>query len=188
MHKILLLIVLTLIVRNLLPAQTRLAETEKLAATAKVWGFLKYYHPKVADGKYNWDEQLFNVLPEIRKTYEREQLSEILIDWIDRLGEVQECKKCDREKNQEYFDKNFNLLWIDDQKIFTSELSEKLRFIQKHRHQGEKYYYTIREKIRNNNEPDYQDFDWKDENLRLLSLFRYWNIIEYFFHTNIKRI
>ena len=72
MHKILLLIVLTLIVRNLLPAQTRLAETEKLAATAKVWGFLKYYHPKVADGKYNWDEQLFNVLPEIRKTYERE--------------------------------------------------------------------------------------------------------------------
>ena len=31
-------------------AQKKLTETEKLVATAKVWGFLKYYHPQVAEG------------------------------------------------------------------------------------------------------------------------------------------
>lgn len=28
-----------------------LSSNQKLAATAKVWGFLKYYHPEVAQGK-----------------------------------------------------------------------------------------------------------------------------------------
>ena len=40
------------------------------------------------------------------------------------------------------------------------------------------------------NEIDYKGFDWKDENLRLLTLFRYWNLVEYFFpykyQTDIK--
>ena len=43
-------------------------ETQKLAATAKIWGFLKYYHPNVADGSKNWDEQLFQILAQIEQT------------------------------------------------------------------------------------------------------------------------
>lgn len=39
--------------------QKKLTEEQKLVATCKVWGFLKYYHPLVAAGKFNWDEQLF---------------------------------------------------------------------------------------------------------------------------------
>ena len=43
-------------------------------------------------------------------------------------------------------------------------------------------YYSRNKKIADfTNEIDYIDFDWQDENLRILSLFRYWNMIEYFF-------
>lgn len=164
-------------------AQSDLSETEKLAVTAKVWGFLKYYHPSVADGKYNWDKELFEVLPKIKSSTNKEQLSRIFISWIDNLGKVEQCKKCGQAQSLQYFQKNFDLEWIMNEEIFTTGLIEKLKYIQDNRHQGKKHYVSS-SKIGNieiRNEIDYKGFDWQDENLRLLSLFRYWNIIEYFF-------
>jgi len=165
--------------------QARLSETEKFATTAKIWGFLKYYHPEVADGRFNWDEQLFKVLPKVKGSTTKEQLSQIYLDWIDSLGEVKPCKKCYSKKGNQYFDKNFNLSWVDNDQLFTTKLSEKLKYIEQNRHQGKKYYvdyYSRKLKIANfTNENDYKDFDWQDENLRLLALFRYWNMVEYFF-------
>jgi C-terminal processing protease CtpA/Prc len=107
------------------------------------------------------------------------------LDWIDSLGKVKPCKKCGQNRNSQYFDKNFDLSWIDNERLFTDELSKKLKHIEYNRHQGKKYYvdyYSRRLKIADfTNEVDYKDFDWKNENLRLLSLFRYWNMVEYFF-------
>ncbi|WP_020532662.1 S41 family peptidase [Flexithrix dorotheae] len=165
-------------------AKDKLAETEKLAATAQVWGFLKYYHPSVAKGKYNWDEELFKVLPKVKEAESKTQLSQIYINWIDRLGKVKECKNCGNEPELEYFSKNFDLSWMENNKLFTPDLTEKLKFIEDNRHQGKKHYVSQAKRVRNiiiTNEIDYKDFDWQDENLRLLSLFRYWNIVEYFF-------
>ncbi|WP_242921326.1 S41 family peptidase [Pontibacter liquoris] len=165
-------------------AQNSLSETEKLAATAKVWGFLKYYHPNVADGKYNWDEELFKVLPKVRAASTKEELSQVYIGWLDNIGRVKECKSCKQNNSIEYFDKNFDTSWISDNLVFTAELSKRLRFIEQNRHQGKKYYVSASKKIGNievTNEIDYKGIDWHDEDVRLLSLFRYWNIIEYFF-------
>jgi len=166
-------------------AQNELTETEKLATTAKVWGFLKYYHPKVADGKYNWDEELFKILPKVKNSKNKEQLSQVYLEWIQQLGEIKMCKKCSKNKDLAYFNKNFDVDWIIHSDAFTPQLSEKLKFIEANRHQGKKEYVSIAHKrvgnIQIENEIEYKDFDWKNEDLRLLSLFRYWNIIEYFF-------
>ena len=179
---------------NIIFAQNRLTETEKLTATAKIWGFLKYYHPEVANGKYNWDEELFNILPKVKTASNTKELSQVYVDWIKSLGQVKTCKKCKPKKDVPYFDKNFNLSWIHNNQLFTTELSDKLKFIEQNRHQGKKHYisyYSRSMKIANfTNEIDYKGFNWQDENLRLLSLFRYWNMIEYFFpakyQTDIK--
>ncbi len=32
----------------------------------KKWGFLKYYHPKVAAGKFDWDLQFFAALTKVQ--------------------------------------------------------------------------------------------------------------------------
>lgn len=166
-------------------SQRKLSETEKLESVAKVWGFLKYYHPEIANGKYNWDEELFTILPEIRSCDNSEQLSKLYIDWIDKFGKIKKCKKCEQTKENDYFNKNFNLEWINNEDLFIKELSDKLGFIESNRHQGKKHYVTVESKrignIEVTNEIEYKDFDWQNENLRLLTLFRYWNIIEYFF-------
>lgn len=170
---------------SFLQAQEKLTETEKLATTAKVWGFLKYYHPEVAKGNFNWDEQLFEILPKVESAKTKKDLSKIYLDWISNLGNIKECRKCNQKTENEYFGKNFDLSWINNDKVFTSELSEKLRFIESNRHQGESYYVKFENKRVGNlnftNEQNYDDFDWNNQNLRLLTLFRYWNIIEYFF-------
>ena len=179
------LLFLILIFGNLAYAQEKLTRTEKLTATSKVWGFLKYYHPQVAKGNYNWDEQLFEVLPKIETATTKNDLSKIYLDWISSLGSIEECKKCNQKSENIYFNKNFNLSWINNNKLFTSELSEKLKFIESNRYQGESYYVKFENKKVGNlnftNELTYKDLDWNNQNLRLLTLFRYWNIIEYFF-------
>ena len=179
------LLFLILIFGNLAYAQEKLTRTEKLTATSKVWGFLKYYHPQVAKGNYNWDEQLFEVLPKIETATTKNDLSKIYLDWISSLGSIEECKKCNQKSENIYFNKNFNLSWINNNKLFTSELSEKLKFIENNRYQGESNYVKFENKKVGNlnftNELIYKDLDWNNQNLRLLTLFRYWNIIEYFF-------
>ncbi|PZX48335.1 S41 family peptidase [Algoriphagus chordae] len=165
-------------------AQSTLTETDKLAATTKIWGFLKYYHPQVAAGKYDWDEELFRILPKVKTASTQEELSQVYLDWLDNLGKVKACKKCDQITNKEYFEENFNLAWIENNDTFTDELSERLKYIELNRHQGKKYYVSKIKGICNIevlNEKNYEDCDWNDENLRLITLFRYWNIVEYFY-------
>lgn len=179
------LLVTILICGNILFAKSDFTEEHKLATTAKVWGFLKYYHPDVANGKFNWDEELFKILPEIKNSRSKEELSEIYLKWINGLGDIETCTNCELKDGVEYFDKNFNLDWISDTGIFTQELSDKLKFIELNRHQGKKYYVSVASKkignVKITNEIEYNNFNWKNEDLRILTLFSYWNIIEYFF-------
>jgi len=172
--------------------KTNLTETEKLASLGKVWGFLKYYHPNVAEGKFNWDNQLFEILPKVKNATDKEDLSEVYLKWIESLGVVEDCIECVKSSKIGNFNKNFNLDWINDDTIFTKDLSEKLKFIEANRHQGEKYFASLdnyRGNIKITNEEPHT-YDWENEQLRLLTLYRYWNIIEYFFpykyQTDIK--
>ena len=166
-------------------AQESITETDRLTATAKVWGFLKYYHPKVASGKFDWDQELFRILPSVNNAQNREEMSQVFLEWIDELGSIKPCRKCDSANDLNYFDKNFNLKWIDNEHLFTPELSEKLKLIENNRHQGQQHYVAYfkgePKMINFRNEIEYTDFHWQNEALRLLSLFRYWNMVEYFF-------
>lgn len=157
-------------------------ETEKLAATAKVWGFLKYYHPEVAKGSFDWDEQLFKKLEEVEKIKNKKELSELFLNWIEELGEVPELE-ISEEPDKDLFIKNFDLSWIESG-LFNEKLEEKLRFIEKNRFKGDHFYVSAAEQIGIavfKNEKDYDSFTWDQKSLRLLALFRYWNQVEYFF-------
>jgi C-terminal processing protease CtpA/Prc len=167
---------------HILLAQLNQTDSKKLVATCKVWGFLKYYHPKVANGEFNWNEQLFKVLPKIEEAKSNEEFSLVLETWINSLGEIKEIAPIVSPKNIEYFDKNFDLSWIDKNKLFSKKLSQKLRFIEMNRFQGNQHYVGLlnAENIFVKNE-DYSQITFMDKNQRLLGLFAYWNLIEYFF-------
>ncbi|WP_309607604.1 S41 family peptidase [Flavobacterium sp.] len=166
-------------------SQNTLTETNKLAATSKVWGFLKYYHPKVANGEKNWDQQLFDVLPKIEHAKTKEEISLVLENWIDSLGEVKKIEPIIISDTIKHFDKNFDLSWIDKNKMFSKKLLKKLKFIENNRFQGEQYYIKIDSEKGNAleiiNEIKYSEFKWDNRNSRILTLFRYWNLVEYFF-------
>ncbi|MDQ6470248.1 S41 family peptidase [Flavobacterium sp. LHD-80] len=183
MKKILLVVFLLLFQNSFSKSIT---ETQKLAATCKVWGFLKYYHPNVADGSKNWDEQLFQILPKIEEAQSAEAFSLVIENWLTSLGEIKAEKTVQPISKKDYFDKNFDLSWINKNELFSKSLSKKLKFIEENRIQ-EKQYYVAYEfgsngpPLQFKNEVKYADFKWSDKNLRLLALFRYWNYVEYFF-------
>ncbi|MBE8725113.1 S41 family peptidase [Flavobacterium hungaricum] len=163
-------------------SQTKITETEKLAATCKVWGFLKYYHPKVANGDFNWDQQLLDVLPKIEKAETQKDFSLLLENWIDSLGEVKKIAPITASKEVEYFDKNFDLSWINN-KLFSRTLSKKLKFIEENRFQGEQFYVYGLERVGNvalKNESAANP-DFTDKNSKLRMVFMLWNLVEYFF-------
>ena len=181
MKKTFLLLILICFSFNCLIAQQEISDTKKLATIAKIYGFLKYYHPEVGKGKYDWDNEFIKYLPQVLEANDKESLSKIYNNWINSLGKIEKCKNCDSD--QLLFDKNFNLSWTQDSEIFNIELTSKLKYIEENRFQGENFYVTTEPvgTIKVTNEPVYQNFSYPSEEYRLLGLFKYWNIIEYFY-------
>ncbi|WP_339702021.1 S41 family peptidase [uncultured Marixanthomonas sp.] len=149
-----------------------------LELLGRVWGFLKYYHPRIAKGNYNWDYQLFRFLPEYLKVKNDKERNNIIMNWIDSLSQLEKCSKC-KPTDEDAILKP-DLKWIDNQE---EDLKNKLLYIYKNRSQGKNYYIGMAP----NGNPDfknenaYSNMPYPDDGYRLLSLYRYWNMINYFF-------
>ncbi|WP_223606097.1 S41 family peptidase [Chryseobacterium sp. OSA05B] len=162
-------------------AQT-LSETQKLESLCKVWGFLKYYHPHVAKGDFEWDQELLKKIDELDHIRNKDQLNELYFKWINNLGKVDECKKCSTEnKEKVYFLRNFDLGWMNDKHLFNEKVSRQLLFIQNNRNLGSNHYIgNGGKKVYFKNENSYGS-KFTTKQTSLLELFRYWNLVEYFF-------
>ncbi len=161
-------------------SQPELSAPEKLQLTAKVWGFFKYYHPGVNAGTLNWDNHLIEIISKLDDVKTGPDLSALFNSWIDSLGTVQPCGDCHSKREQEYFDKNFDLSWLQNE-VFSPALVEKLMYIKENRTQRQHYVALDGATTYFTNEPVYTAAQWKDENVRLITLFKYWNVIEYFY-------
>lgn len=164
-----------------LAAQQTMSETTKLVSLGKLYGFLKYYHPEVSQGKFDWDQQLVEYIPKVLKANTKAELSSLYLTWINSLGNIKTCKKCKTKTN--YFDKNFDLSWIKNSELFSTELISKLIFIEDNRNQNDNYYVTTAPvgNVVITNETTSEPNGFPSEELRLLGLYKYWNIIEYFY-------
>ncbi len=157
-------------------------KTEDLALLGKVWGFLKYYHPAVAEGKYNWDYELFKILPKIIASKNVKERNTILYSWIDGLGEVEKG-----ESLKNIFAKvkcRPDLDWISETPKLGDSLSTILIEIKNAKRGEENHYVYLATGIGNpvfTNEDSCAQFKYPDSGYRLLCLFRYWNCIEYFY-------
>lgn len=157
------------------------SENQKLESLCRVWGFLKYYHPHVAKGNFNWDQQLFKKINELERINDRKALNDLYTQWIDSLGKVNACTECSQETNTTYFLKNFDLSWIDNPDIFTEATTQKLRYLENNRNIGNNHYIGKGgRKIYFTNENSYGS-QFTSKQISLLELFRYWNYVEYFF-------
>ena len=153
---------------------------ENLVLLGQVWGFLKYHHPTIAGGELDWDQELVQLLPQYLALKETDARSKILVEWIDKLGPADLCTNCKKT------DKDA-VIAPDHQWLFQTEMSttlrSKLHDIYSNRHQGSQHYVVISDSGSPQfpNEKHYKDDVYPDVAHRLIALYRYWNIIQYFF-------
>jgi hypothetical protein len=158
------------------------APAEHLALLAKVWGFLKVHHPRVAAGGLNWDYELFRILPAVAKAKTRDAASRAMVRWIDRVGMPPACRPCAELPDSAAMAPRIG--WIHDRSLLTRDLSSRLERIYRDRSTAEEPYYASLTGLRNpdfSNENGYKTMGYPDAGYRLLALFRFWNVIEYWF-------
>lgn len=153
---------------------------ENLRVLGLVWGFIKYYHPSVARGDYNWDYELLRILPEVLGARDPAERDKILIRWIRTLGDVAketlEYRSYHGEKMQP------DVAWITSG--LSQDLSALLVKIKNAKRTGTHHYVRLAIGVGNpifTNENSYRTLGFPDAGFRLLALFRYWNIIQYYF-------
>ncbi|MBD1421598.1 S41 family peptidase [Sphingobacterium chuzhouense] len=154
-------------------------QLDNLTLLGKIWGFLKYHHREIAKGNYNWDYELFRFLPEYMAVDSKGSRDELLINWIASLGEVPACESCIEAPL--YAHLKPDLSWIRNQQ---DDLKKALQYIYKNRVSDKHYYIEMAQGVGNpnfKNEDAYSQMTHPDDGFRLLSLFRYWNMINYFF-------
>lgn len=146
-----------------------------------IWGFLKYHHPEIAKGNFNWDYELFRILPTYLKVKTNTERDQLLIDWIDKLGTVSICKSCKVDSKNIYIKPDHS--WVEKFNV-QKALKDKIDYIFNNRNQDKNFYVDLVPGVQNpifENESDYKNMPFPDDGFRLLSLYRYWNMVNYFF-------
>ena len=103
---------------------------DNLEVLGKVWGFLKYYHPEIVQGKYNWDYELFRVLPQVTNAKDKEERSKLINTWIDKYGKIK-AKEEYIITDPDQYSRIINLDWLNNETVFSRELINKLNDIKK---------------------------------------------------------
>lgn len=154
--------------------------SNELANLGKIWGFLKYHHPVIASGKHNWDYELFRILLKYKEAGSKQAKHELLSSWIDSLGAFQERQYAEAKPSEIALLPDLN--WIQSSG-FNEELKALLMTVKNAERTGEHYYIgnTPDDNPEFKNENPYESMNYPDAGFRLLALFRYWNMIQYYF-------
>ena len=159
---------------------------DDLELLGRIWGFLKYYHPEIGKGNYNWDYELFRMLPEylnISSMNKKENRDNFLLEWINQYGEFNDAIVASIVPIDTNVYLSPDRSWIENSNMH-EYLKDKLHEIYKNKHQGKHYYIGFANGIGNPmflNENPYSSMKLPDAGFRLLTLYRYWNMIRYFF-------
>ncbi len=151
-----------------------------LSELCHVWGFLKYYHPAVASGKYNWDFELFRILPQITAAKSKSERETIYTTLIKKMGHFELAEKKGTDPSHIKLTPDYN--WIEKAR-FSDTFTALLRKLINAKRPDEHYYISFQESGNPDlgNEKPYPSVTDPDTGFRLLALYRYWNIIQYLY-------
>ena len=158
-----------------------LDEVTRLAALARTWGLLKYFHRDVAQGTIDWDAALIDSIRRIRATGTRTELNDELSRLIQAAGPAPRLSPgavIDRPESDPAF------TWLDDQAVFTASTIAALKTIRNSAPPASNRY--VRRTSQFVGSPDFTS-DAADGapafpsvEMRLLALVRFWNMVQYY--------
>lgn len=159
-----------------------------LETLCRVWGYVKYHHPAFCDTlcRVDVDSALFALLPKVVHA-DRETRNRHLLDWVRSLGAYTPNRvECEQALAPYDLVETADLGWTADTVLLGGELSKLLQDL-RYAERGENYYLRLGQPDQG---PDYQYLSLRNEKsyptpqmdsgLNLLTLFRLWNVIEYY--------
>ena len=154
----------------------------RLYYVCKAWGHVKYYHTEIAKGNVNWDIELLNTLDGIKNAPDNSSFNDSLALMLKNAGEMSISSSTlpstpDSLNNNDYS-------WIQNP-IFLDSVRGILDTV-KSRFRPQNNVYVDEAWSGGNPTFDddnlyYNESTYPSENKRILALFRYWNIINYFY-------
>ncbi len=156
--------------------------TENLYLLGKVWGYLKYHHPRVIAGCFDWDAELLGIIEDSATAENRDEASNVLEHWVRNLDDPQtDCTP--GEQGPVHFLANSR--WLEDDGLLGPGLTEALAGIDANPESGSAQHYVSMVNDTGNprflSEKSYANLEHLDWRFRLIGLFRFWNIVEYWF-------
>lgn len=157
-------------------------DVERLKTICLMWGFLKYYHPKVRIGTYDWNFQLFRILASTLYAKTDNKFINDLCRWIP---DIQNLNIEGNDHNKDSIVSEIQMEWID-LKFLDKKLYSKMKTIRKLERSDEAYSFGYYDEQKNalltwfKNETAYDSIQPTDDGYRMLALFRFWNMMYYF--------
>lgn len=151
-----------------------------LVLLGQVWGFVKYYHPAVVEGNFDMDQELFRFLPVYLSNTGTARRNSSLCQWVNHFGKIR--KKEEHNADSALIKMKADFSWARPQEIGDSlcSLVREIRFAKR----GKKNFYAQTDMVSRvsfSNEKEYRNSKLSDPGIRLLTVYRYWNVIQYFF-------
>ena len=159
-----------------------------LETLCRVWGYAKYHHPVFCDTlcRVDVDSALFVLLPRVVHA-DRETRNRHLLDWVRSLGDYTPNRvECEQSLAPLELVSTVDLAWTRDTTLLGRDLSRLLQDL-RYAERGENYYLRMGTM---ENGPGYHYLSLRNEKsyptpqmdsgLNLLTLFRLWNVIEYY--------
>ena len=158
-------------------------QIDNLTLLGKVWGFLKYHHAAVTSGAHHWDYDLFRILPNVLAARDGNTARAAMAEWVRGLGPVTPCATC-ATLREDGLHLRPELSWLGDTARLGRELSDALSAVHRSRSGGKQFYVSRAPGIGNpqfDHEPGYPNLAFPDAGYQLLSLYRFWNIVQYWY-------
>lgn len=168
------------------------AQEENLYKLAKVWGFVKYYHPAIIAGDINWDAELFRVMPRVVEAESPEAANQVLYDWLSGFPyeetpttATDETAAHWHEMEQQFGSITADLSWISDRAVWGSDLCAYLEGLSRLEISDRSNGYAA---FSGENSVERVSFAAEkemsvkpgDDGVKLLAVFRLWNAFAYY--------
>ena len=161
-------------------------QSESLYKLCKVWGYAKYRHPSVIDGSLNWDAELFRVMPDVLAAGSPDEANTVLYLWLSQFpftaAEPGSTARLWLDLQEEAGGISADAGWISDTDLLGEALSGYLTDLSQvyTADRGDSYAsFDITAKVSFDNEQSLPCSP-EDDGVKLLALFRFWNIYEYY--------
>ena len=157
-------------------------QRQGLFRLCKVWGLVKYRHPSIANGDINWDYELYRIMSEILGAESNLEQDAHMADWLGQFPIAAPERSSQAPQGDLKLEAPTG--WVDAPDQLSDDLSQYLNDILNVSTAAEHHQLAFAPGVGNpmfQNEAPVREMQFTDAGARMLALFRYWNMIEYFF-------